>query len=91
MLAQWDVMDNAVWFEITQSEETVACRIDGDTLWKYFDAESAAEVFAMRAFTLHSPAIEALAIEKAARGEFNSYPTRPGRIVWLRGKDVEDR
>ena len=45
----------------------------------------------MRAFTLHSPAIEALAVEKAARGEFSPYPNKPGRIVWLRGKDVEDR
>jgi hypothetical protein len=91
MMAQWDVKDNAVWFEITPLEETVVCRIDGDTLRKYFGAESSAEVFAMRAFTLHSPAIEALAVEKAARGEFSPYPNRPGRIVWLRGKDVEDR
>ena len=89
MTAEWDVKDNAVWFEIVQSEKTVACRIDGDTLWKYFDAESSAEVFAMRAFTLHSPAIEALAVEKATRGEFSPYPNRPGHIVWLRGEDVE--
>jgi hypothetical protein len=36
MMAQWDVKDNAVWFEITPLEESVVCRIDGDTLRKYF-------------------------------------------------------
>ena len=88
MMAQWDVTDNAVWFEIVQSEKKVTFRIDGDTLWKYFDAESSAEIFAMRMFILQRPTIEALAAAKFQRGEYAAPMAGRGPVVWLRANDV---
>ena len=88
MTAQWDVADNSVWFEIIHAGKAVACRIAGETLWDYFGAQSPAQLFAMPAFVLHRQKIEALAVEKAARGEFESHPRRPEAIVWLRSNDV---
>ena len=88
MMAQWDVKDNAVWFEITPLEETVACRIDGATLWEYLGAESPTHPFALRAFNLQSAAIEALAVGKAERGELEPPTRRGNHVVWLRPRDV---
>ena len=88
MVAEWDVIDNAVWFEITHSGKTIACRIDGATLWKYLGAESSTDPFALRAFTRQSAAIEALAVGKAERGEFEPHTSRGNQTVWLRASDV---
>ena len=84
----WDAVESCVWFEITYKAHTILCRIAGETLWDYFGARSPAQLFAMPAFVLHRQKIEALAVEKAARGEFDSHPKRPEGIVWLRIKDV---
>jgi hypothetical protein len=84
----WDVADNCVWFEITHAGKVVACRIDGDTLWKYFEAQAPTETFARPAFTQYEKAIRAVAVGKVAHGEFDSHPKRPEGIVWLRGRDV---
>jgi Protein of unknown function (DUF1488) len=88
MMAQWDVVENAVWFEITLSQNKVTCRIDGETLWKHFDADSPAETAAMRTFLLEQLAIEAFAAAKFLRGEYTTHATRRGPVVWPKPHDV---
>jgi Protein of unknown function (DUF1488) len=88
MAAEWDVIDNAVWFEITHLGKSMACRIDGATLWEYLGAESPTHPFALRAFNLQSAAIEALAVGKAERGELEPPTRRGNHVVWLRARDV---
>jgi hypothetical protein len=80
--------DNYIWFKITRLGNTVACRIDGRTLWDHFSARSSTETSAMGAFVQDRTAIEEIASKKAKRGGFVWQSDRSKKIVWVQGADV---